>query len=85
MNTTETTEKPAAMKGEQILQDRRFRMAVQNGEYSRAITLFLKLQFPNRANLETLPREAIAGAQVFVDNAFHAKWKQEAEMAKEMR
>lgn len=73
------------MSPEDILKDRRFRFAVQKGEYTRALSIYLRLRFPHRANLEDLPREKISRAQVYVDDAFHKKWTREAELAKEAR
>jgi len=72
---------------DEVLKDRRVRFAIQKGEYSRAISLFLQIKFPGKAleELARLPNDAIRGAQVAVDNAFHEKWTREKEMAKEMR
>ena len=56
-----------AMANENITQDPRFRRAVQAGEYTRAISIYLRLQHPEREDLSTLPRDIIQGAQAASD------------------
>ena len=73
------------MENSDILQDPRFRRAVRTGEYTRAISIFLRLQHPEREDLSTLPREIIQGAQVAVDNAFFAKDAERKELEEEFR
>jgi len=69
------------MTNEEIVKEKRFRFAVQKGEYSRAITLFLQIKYPGMsfADLERLPYSEIKNAQVCVDNAFIARWNQKKE------
>lgn len=69
----------------EITQDARFRRAVLAGEYTRSISVFLRLQYPDIADLSTLPRDVIHGAQAAVDNAFFDREKVRKEMEKEMR
>jgi len=75
------------MTNEEIMQDRRIRYLVMKGEYSRAINQFLQLKFPGKTlgELAKLSNDDISNAQVCIDNAFHAKWQREKELAKEMR
>ena len=73
------------MENSEITQDPRFRRAVQAGEYSRAISIYLRLQHPEREDLSNLPREIIQGAQVAVDNAFFAKDAERKELEEEFR
>jgi hypothetical protein len=73
------------METSEITKDARFRRAVLAGEYTRAISVFLRLQYPATEDLSTLPRDVIQGAQVAVDNAFFDREKARKEMEKEMR
>lgn len=73
------------MENSDILQDPRFRRAVQAGEYTRAISIFLRLQHPECEDLSTLPRDVIQGAQVAVDNAFFVKDAERKELEEEFR
>jgi hypothetical protein len=77
--------KGKTMTNQEIISDKRFKLAIQKGEYTRAISLFLRLKFPNVEHLEKLPKDEISTAQVFVDNAFHEKHMREKSMDKEMR
>jgi len=69
----------------EITQDTRFRQAVRMGEYTRAISICLRLQYPEVEDLSTLPRDIIQGAQVAVDNAFFAKDAERKELEEEFR
>ena len=69
----------------EITRDPRFRRAVQAGEYTRAISIYLRLQHPEREDLSTLPRDIIQGAQVAVDNAFFDKAAERKELEEEFR
>ena len=73
------------MENSDILADPRFRRAVRMGEYTRAISVFLRLQHPEREDLSTLPRDIIQGAQVAVDNAFFDKAAERKELEEEFR
>lgn len=72
------------MTTEEIIQDRRFRRAIMSGEYYRSVTVFLRLKFPEREDLSTLPKDELIGAQVAVDNALFGKRKIEKELEEEM-
>lgn len=41
---------------EEVAMDSRFRTAVNAGEYTRAISVFLRIQYPDTEDLSTLPR-----------------------------
>lgn len=69
----------------EIIQAPRFRRAVLAGEYTRAISIYLRIQYPAVEDLSTLPRDVIQGAQVAVDNAFFDRDKTRKELEEEMR
>jgi hypothetical protein len=71
----------------EVMKDRRIRFAIQKGEYSRAISLFLQIKFPGKTldELAKLPKDDISNAQVCIDNAFFENHQREKELAKEMR
>ena len=69
----------------EITRDPRFRRAVLAGEYTRAISVYLRIQYPAVEDLSTLPREVIRGAQVAVDNAFFERASVEKALEEEMR
>ena len=73
------------MENREILQETRFRRPVRMGEYTRAISIYLRLQHPEREDISTLPREIIQGAQVAVDNAFFDKAAERKELEEEFR
>lgn len=73
------------MTNYEVINDSRFRLAVHKGEYTRAISLFLRIKFPETADLSTLPKDEIQEAQIWVDNAFFYQKQREKELAKEMR
>lgn len=73
------------MENSEITQDPRFRRAVRMGEYTRAISIYLRIQHPEREDLSILPREIIQGVQVAVDNAFFAKAAERKELEEEFR
>lgn len=72
------------MTAAEIPRDPRFRRAVLAGEYTRAISVYLRLQYPSVEDLSTLPREVRQGAQVAVDNAFFERDATRKEMEREM-
>jgi hypothetical protein len=75
------------MTNETIVKDKRVKFAVQNGQYTRAISLFLQIQNPEMplADIASLPAETLRNAQIAIDNAFLEKWIREEARAKEMR
>lgn len=73
------------METPEILAHPRFRQAVRAGEYSRCISVFLRLKYPAVEDLSTLSRDVILGAQIAVDNAFFDKLHAIEEMERELR
>lgn len=73
------------MTNEEILHDSRFRIAVQMDEYTRAISIFLRLKYHYVPDLSMISRDVMRSAQIYVDNAFLEKWQREKELAQEMR
>lgn len=81
-----TQELPTAkMTAAEVIETPRFRGAVRNGEYSRSISIFLRLQYPDVPDLSLLPREIILAAQVSVDNAFFARLENIKELEEQRR
>jgi hypothetical protein len=72
------------MKNSEILRDKRFVIAVQRGEHTRAVSVFLKIKFPG-VDISTLPRSELINASLCRDNAFAERWSREKELAQEMR
>jgi hypothetical protein len=71
----------------EVMDDRRIRLAVMKGEYTRSISLFLRIKHPCKTldEIARLPNELLLEAQRCIDNAFLDKWRREKEMTKEMR
>ena len=71
------------MAQNEITRDPRFRRAVLAGEYTRAVSVYLRIQYPSVEDLSTLPREVRQAAAEAVDNAFFAKDAERKELEKE--
>lgn len=65
--------------------DPRFRRAVLAGEYTRAISVYLRIQYPAVEDLSTLPREIRQTAVDAVNEAFFERASVEKALEEEMR
>jgi len=70
------------MENREITSDPRFRRAIFDGDYSRAVSVFLRIKTPGCA-LATIEDQREAASCVF--DAIHAKHKIQEELEKEMR
>ena len=55
---------------DEVIRDRRFRQTIMAGEYTRALTVFLHLQYPEIDDVSRIPRSISKQAQETVDKAF---------------
>lgn len=69
----------------EIMKTGRFRRAVLSGEYTRSISVFLRIKYPEIEDLSSLPRYEQENAKECVDLAFFVQKETVKELEEEMR